>query len=223
MLTPRYYFTEDFSRFYECFLAQPHRKRTLQKGEYLWEPDKLMQKIHYIISGIARTEIEHENGRRKIISFHGSGTLFPGYHQTDFKIEQSILTKAVSDMEVLEFTRAGFGRIVEQNRQLNAALIEWYSKYVNLLLYETAHQEYNSSFVKLCNLLHLLLTAEIGEQGGALPVTQEELSDILGLSRVHLTKGLARLREEKIIETRRKRIVIINPQSLADYCSLETV
>ena len=109
MLTPRYYFSEDFSRFYDYFLTQPHRKRTIPKGEYLWEPGSLLS------------------------------------------------------------------------------------------------------------------TSEIGAQDGALSITQEELSDILGLSRVHLTKGLSRLRGEGIVETRRKHLQILNPQALSAYCSLETV
>lgn len=45
---------------------------------------------------------KHENGRRKIISFHGPGTLFPGYHTNDFRIEQALTTAALSKIEVLE-------------------------------------------------------------------------------------------------------------------------
>ena len=53
------------------------------------------QTLHYILSGAAENYVEHENVHRKIISFHGSGTVFPGYHQHDYKIERSIVTKAI--------------------------------------------------------------------------------------------------------------------------------
>ena len=156
MLTPRYFFADDFSQFYSYFLTQPHKKCFFKKGECLWESGEPFRRIHYIISGAAQNYLEHENGHRKIISFHGKGTVFPGYHQYDYKIEQSLMTTAISDMTVLEFTKNQFRQMFETNPQLSANVVEWYSMYVNRLLYETAHQEYNSSFIRLCNLLYLL-------------------------------------------------------------------
>ena len=76
MLTPRYFFTNDFLQCYEYFLSQSHRKKFYKKGDYLWEPGMPFHTIHYIISGVAQNYIEHENGHRKIISFHGNGTVF---------------------------------------------------------------------------------------------------------------------------------------------------
>ena len=218
MRTPRYFFTGDFSAFHEYFLSRPHVRRSFARGEFLWPPGEPFEHIHYIVSGTARACVEHENGRRKIVSFHGAGTLFPVYHRLDYKIELAITTEALSPVETLEFTRAGFGAMFADNPALAAALVDWYSSYVNLLLYDTAHQEYNCSFLKLCNLLYLLAPA-----GGLDAVTQEELADILGTSRVNLTRGLAQLRSEGVIRTLRGRIEITDRNALARHCSLETV
>lgn len=223
MLTPRYFFGNDFNQFYSYFLTQPHRKRFFRKGEYLWESGKPFQRIHYIISGVAQNYMEHENGHRKIISFHGEGTVFPGYHQYDYKIERSLVTTAVSDMNVLEFTKDQFRQMFETNLQLSANVVEWYSMYVNRLLYETAHQEYNSSFIRLCNLLYLLSGRQPDHIAPCISMTQDDLADILGISRVHVTRGLAQLREQEIILTRRKQIEIRDLPALAEYCSLETL
>ena len=54
-------------------------------------------------------------------------------------------------------------------------------------------------------------------------LTQEELADILGTSRVNLTRGLAQLRSEGVIRTLRGRIEITDRNALARRCSLETV
>lgn len=223
MLTPRYFFANDFNQFYSYFLTQPHRKRFFRKGEYLWESGEPFQRIHYIISGVAQNYMEHENGHRKIISFHGEGTVFPGYHQYDYKIERSLVTTAVSDMNVLEFTKDQFRQMFETNLQLSANVVEWYSMYVNRLLYETAHQEYNSSFIRLCNLLYLLSGRQPDHIAPCISMTQDDLADILGISRVHVTRGLAQLREQEIILTRRKQIEIRDLPALAEYCSLETL
>ena len=218
MHTPRYFFTGDFSAFHEYFLSRPHGRRSFARGEFLWPPGEPFGRMHYILSGAARCCVEHENGRRKIISFHGAGTLFPVYHERDYRIELAITTEALSPVETLEFSKAGFRAMFRENGTLAAALVEWYASYVNLLLYETAHQEYNGSFLKLCNLLYLLAPA-----GGLDAVTQEELADILGTSRVNLTRGLAQLRSEGVVRTRRGRVEIPDREALARRCSLETV
>lgn len=147
---------------------------------------------------------------------------FPGYHQHDYKIELSIVTKAICDMEVLEFTKEQFRHIFEENAALSACVVEWFSMYTNLLLYETAHQEYNDSCVKLCNLLYLLF---VNRAPGSeeLDVTQEDLADILGVSRVNLARNLAALREEGLICTHRRCIEVLDAGALARHCSLETL
>ena len=40
---------------------------------------------------------------------------------------------------------------------LSRQVVNWYSMYINRFLYETIHQEFNHTRIKLCNLLYLLL------------------------------------------------------------------
>lgn len=53
--------------------------------------------------------------------------------------------------------------------------------YVNRFLFETIHQEYNSSQVKLCNLLYLLTINQPSNSGLVIEMTQEDIADILGI------------------------------------------
>ena len=100
MLTPRYYFADDFRAFHDYFLAQPHKETVFRKGELLWKPGQPYDRLNYFLSGAAVHFAEHETGRRRIISFHGPGTVFPGYHTTDFRIELSLTMSALSEIRV---------------------------------------------------------------------------------------------------------------------------
>lgn len=223
MLTPRYFFSDDFRPFYEYFLTQPHVKKTFHKGDYLWEPGAPYEKIHYIISGAEIHFADHENGRRKIISFHGAGTVFPGYRQNDYKIELSLITVALSEMKVLEFTVPQFQKMFETNVALSEQVINWYSMYINRFLFESIHQEYNSSLVKISNLLYLLTVNQPANSGLVIDMTQDGLAEILGLSRVQLTRGLSELRQKEIISTTRGKVNVTNLPALAALCSSETL
>ena len=219
MLTPRYFFADDFRQFYEYFLSQPHAARTFRKGDYLWKPGQPYEKIHYIISGASIHFADHENGRRKIISFHGAGTVFPGYRQNDYKIELSLITVALSDMKVLEFTKDQFQKMFETNTALSEQVVNWHSMYINRFLFEIVHQEYNPSFVKICNLLYLLTVNQPACSGLVIDMTQEELAEILGLSRIQLTRGLSDLRKRNIISTTSGKVHVIDLPDLSRLCT----
>ena len=223
MLIPRYYFSDEYTDFYDCFLLQPHRKRNILKGEYLWNSCDFINSVYYIESGICMTSVIHEDGHQKILYFHSKGSITPGFHQTQFKIEQSIITQAISDMRVLEFSRETIYSLFLNHPQFSALAFENYAKLINIFIYETAHQEYNHSFVKLCNLLYLFTKNSPNKNPSRIDLSQEIIADILTLNRVNVARSLSRLRKEGIILSHRKWIEVINHQKLEHYCSQETL
>lgn len=223
MLIPRYYFADDFRAFHGYFLSQPHTERQFQKGDYLWKPGQPYDRIQYYVSGTSVHFSEHESGHRKIISFHGPGTIFPGYHTTDFRIELSLSTAALSNIKVLEFTIPQFKAMFESNAALSEDVVNWYSKYVNRFLFETIHQKFNSSQVKLCNLLYLLTINQPSNSGLTVEMTQEDIAGILGMSRVQITRELTHLRSRGILATTRGRLTVTDLPALASLCTEETL
>lgn len=222
MLIPRYFFANDYAELNDYFFNQPHRERHFNKNEYLWKPGECIERVYYIKSGIAQTLVEHEDGYQKILWFHSDRTVFPGCHESMFKIEKSIITKALSDMDTLEFTRSDFYLMFQTNPRLAAIVFESYAMYINLLIYETAHQEYNNSFIKLCNLLYLFSQNTPAGKTSRINLSQENIADILTINRVNAAKNLARLRDEGIIVSHRKWIELLDLPALESYCSMET-
>lgn len=219
MLSPRYFFSAGDPELYQYLLAQPHREQHFEPGEYLWKPGELIERVYYIKSGVAVASVEHENGRQKILLFAEKGSIYPGCQNSQFKIEMSITVRAISPMDTLEFQREHFYRMFQTNSRLNGFMFESYAMYINALLYETAHQGYNDSFVKLCNLLYLLAR---NRGKNTIELTQENLADILANNRVNVAKNLALLRERGIIRSHRKSLEILDMQGLEELCSLET-
>lgn len=222
MRTPRYIFAGEFQQFYDYFLAQPHTPRHFHAGETIWQPGTPHAEIHYIVRGSEMHYALHENGHRKIVSFHGGGTIFPGYHQLNFKIERALVTEALSEMDVLAFSKTQFQRMFETNTALAEAVVNWYATYVNRFLFETVHQDYNSSTLQLANLLYLLVMDQ-PESDGHLRITQENLAELLGLSRVQITRALGALRTENLVATSRGEIIVRDLTAMAARCSSETL
>lgn len=223
MLLPRYFFSDDYTEFYDYFLSKPHRRRIFEKGDMIWNLGETIRYVYYIETGIVKTFVEHENGYHKILHFHSNGTVFPGCQNTAFKIEASIGTEALTRVEVLEFTREDFYQMYQENMSLNSRVLETYSMYINLFIYETAHQDFNNAFIKVCNLLYLFSLHSPGGTPNHISLTQQEIADILAISLVNVTNNLAKLRKNGIIVSHRKWIEITDFSRLAACCSNETV
>ena len=99
-----------------------------------------------------------------------------------------LVTTALTEIRALEFTVPQFQEMFETNTALSEQVVNWYAMYVNRFLFEAVHQEYNSSLVKICNLLYLLSgSPSISSESPAAPsecavseagidLTQEELA-----------------------------------------------
>lgn len=222
---PTYYYGNDYAQFKSYFLSKNPAKKLFKKGEILWKSNELINEVYYIESGIFQSSVEHEKGYRKILSFHGPGTVFPGCHKSTFKIERSLLCIAVTDVEVLSFSRDNFYKMYQENMDLNAQVLEWYATYINLLIYCVAHQDYNSTLTKICNFLNIYLTyAPPGDTSkNTININQVMMSDILGINRVNIAKNLSRLRNEAVLITHRNSIEIIDYKKLLSYCTEESM
>lgn len=106
---------------------------------------------------------------------------------------------------------------------LAESVVNWYAMYVNRFLFETIHQEFNPSQVKLCNLLYLLTMNQPSNSGLVIEMTQEDIADILGMSRVQITRELTDLRSRGILSTTRGRLTVTDLPTLASLCTDETM
>ena len=223
MLIPRYFFSDDYTEFYDYLLSKPQRCRVFEKGDMIWNLGENIRYVYYSKSGIVKTFVEHEDGYHKILHFHSNGTVFPGCQNSTFKIEASMGTEALTRVETLEFTREDFYRMYQENMALNARVLETYSMYINLFVYESAHQDYNNTFIKVCNLLYLFSLHSPTGTPRRIELTQQEIADILAISLVNVSNNLAKLRNSGIVVSHRKWIEITDYPKLVACCSNETI
>ncbi|WP_295238229.1 Crp/Fnr family transcriptional regulator [Veillonella sp.] len=219
MTYPMYFFSEDFLSIRDLLTELPTKECFFKEGAYLWQPGDSLEYLHYIQSGVLQFSINHPTGHEKIISFHGRDTLFPVFFEGPVQLEQALEAQILADTHTIAVKRSDFHSLLALHPEVSSAVIRWYTHFVNLLLYETGHQEYNDGFSKLCNLIYLLLCRDKTE----IVISQERLGKILGMSRVHINRYLSRLKSEGIIQLHRMRIEVLDKAGLIAYCSEATV
>ena len=171
ILTPRFHFAGEFSEFEAYFRSQPHTERVYGKGDLLWKPGQPYDRLNYYVSGASVRYALHETGRRRIFSFQGPGTMLPGFHANDFRIELSLVIEALCEVRVLEFSVEVFRAMFASRSDLAKCVVNSYAKIVNRFLFESLHQEFNSSRVKLCYLLYLLTMHQPANSGLIIEMT----------------------------------------------------
>mgnify|MGYP002341841426 FL=1 len=91
------------------------------------------------------------------------------------------------------------------------------------MIYDSIHQCYSSAYVRLCNFFSIYLENRSQEKvkGNEILLTQEELARIIGVSRVQIGTILNRLRNQKIIETDRRKVIVKDTALLIEQCTEE--
>lgn len=219
METPRFLYVNEYADFEDEIMKLPHRAEHFVRGDYLWKPGEFVNRSYYIQNGIAKMICLHEDGHQRTLDFHGTGDITPGFHSTQFKIEKSICIIAVTEMDTLCFSSRDLNRLAHDNNAFANRLIEVYAKYINELIYQSCHQEFNHLRLKLCNLL-LIFSDYFPDH--EIHLSQEEIADILAVNRVNIAKAMSSLAEEGILTSSRVRIRILDPDRLKALCSEET-
>ena len=214
----QYYFSDDFSAFKDYFSEIKHSVRRYKKNEPVNGFGEPMDEMYYIISGTMAGSFIHESGNIKTSSFYGKGYLAPLYFPGEIEMMKSFAFTAVTDLEVYVFKRNTFDQYVNSNPQLNIAMYRAYIKLVSLNGQEMANQLFSTGMEKICNFFYIYLK-NTNDHENRIPFSQHNIAEFVGLNRANVAKYLKVLRDEKVIDTQRNQIIVINMEKIRRYCS----
>lgn len=193
------------------------RPRGVAGGETLFHEGAGGVAFAVVLTGRFKVVARSANGRKVLIGLVGPGDLVG---------EMAILSDAPrsADVVAIEAARVAVGSAETFRRQVLA------HRPVLLALSHSLAERLRETDVKRVDAAALdasvRLAAELLELGrryghrGAdglhidLPITQEELADLLGLSRPTVARALAQLRADGQVVTGRRRLTIIDPAKL---------
>jgi CRP-like cAMP-binding protein len=187
-------------------------EKTVEKGEtFLYEGEQY-DYIYFIVSGVVKVFKRSANGKEQILSICSVGeslndvsTFDGGGCATNMlaMTQVSLYTIRKNDMEKLFFENNKVARNVA--REL-AARVRRDSSLVEVL-----------SFDQVVSRLAKLLLKQFKVASEMLPrFTQQDLASMVGTSRVVVNRSLRILEEKRAIRLERRRIVILNEDTLKE-------
>lgn len=194
-------------------------RKKYKKGDLLTVPGTINNTTHFIHSGMMHLSLTHSSGNVKSLVFYGPGIIFPlGVvpHETPIGYEMEL--RAITDMEVTSFSYQTLRNMCVQDGELAAEILEQNCDFISYLFYQDMNRAYTSTPEHVCDILYLYLL-NVEPKDNVIPFSQNELANLVGISRSQIERILKSLRESQIIVTMRGGIQITDMPKLFAACS----
>jgi CRP-like cAMP-binding protein len=203
----------------EALLALPHRVRTVEQHHYVVREREIATQCCLMLSGFSVRHKIVARGARQIVAIHMKGDMVDLQNSVLGTADHSVqmLTKG----EIALIPRDAIQQLALARPRIGMAM--WKDTLVDGSIFREwiANVGRRDSATRLahvlCEFALRLKLAGLGEQTNyELPMTQEQLADVLGLTSVHVNRTLQALERQQLISRTQRSVTINDWQALAD-------
>lgn len=216
---PITYILEDSLVPYRSFILEhgpkPHR---YPSGTIFSQSGDVPRYLYYMLDGIVKVSTTNQRGYVRIIGFHKDNSLFvlDGLRGNQPSI---VMTEALTACTVIPITVPEFHRMCDLNPQFCRDLMLYVADVLRLMCYDAQTQSIRDATTRLASFFLLSMNSNEYKTQGCIRLSHESLASAINASHVHVSRIVAKLREEGIIATKRSRIYILDDKALRQYAS----
>ena len=188
-----------------------------RRGEIIFFENDSEKKLYLLVDGQVKLSMLSSEGREKVMTILQAGDIFGEISLFDHDphpLTAEVLEKArlmILDWNDLE-------EIIMEQPRLALKIIEALSKKTRLLTSQVRDLVFHDAKGRLANLL-IRFANDFGqdvEEGTMIEIilTHQEIANLLGVSRVTVTKTLNKLIDEGIIKIKERKIYILDDEKL---------
>jgi CRP-like cAMP-binding protein len=197
------------------------------EGEHLYYEGDTAQHVYSVYKGWVILYKSLENGNRQILRFALPGDLLCFKVGRNKVLDHSAI--AVSDTSLCVFPIDRFKKTVKELPQLAVALSSMSclisERYHSLLTTIASHPaETKVAFLLLSLYIRQRIVSgnkDDGDYCAHFPIKQEDISDALGITSIHVNRVLQSLRQKGLIECKNKCLKVPDQKALAEVAKIE--
>jgi CRP/FNR family cyclic AMP-dependent transcriptional regulator len=186
------------------------RHRQFSVGQTLFFEGDEGRDVYVLVGGLVKVVMTAASGRQVILGLESAGSVLGELSAIDGQ-PRSASAEAVTPVDVIVLRLEDFRSFLEHQPRVATELLE----VVVAKLRRTSQRQLEfvagDALARLCSCL-LLLIGRFGDgediPSVSLPIAQQELADLTGMSREAVVKGLRRLRQLGWVEANGRTIVI---------------
>jgi CRP-like cAMP-binding protein len=223
MLMPTYLFENEFTQFSDIISKYSCSELHFKKDSVIINHGETRNYSYFIIKGLVSFSIIKENGKNKISTFRGEGTIFPLYYSYKVTSMEKIMeVKAYTDVTVLKINREDLYDIMLRYPSFAVRMSDIYCKYANLLLFDINSKTFDKAFVMLSNFLYIYITHMTINK--IIPLTIDEIFEITGLPKSDISQCIEELKIRGIVSINdENQLLVIDSDKLHDISFVTTL
>jgi CRP-like cAMP-binding protein len=202
----------------------PFRQVEYARGAEIIRQDSEVSDSCLVLRGWAGRAVYLENGKRQITALHIAGDFVDLHGFTLKYMDHSVL--ALTSTEVVFVSHEEVRRVTEQSPHL--ARLLWTLTTVDGAIQRTmiASLGRRQALERLGHLLceldcRLTAVGLANDHCFEIPLTQEDLADILGLSSVHMNRMIQELRQSGFITWHGQKVALVNLDKLERFSGFD--
>jgi CRP-like cAMP-binding protein len=193
------------------------RRRRYAKGEIVFHEGDAADSLHLVVAGHLAVQVSTPDGDRVTLT-----VLSPGSHVGELSLlpgadeqQRSAAVIALDAAETMVLSRAAFQELCDGNPQVQRFLVDLMAERIR----ELSARLLEALYLGLDRRLYrcLIDLAEVYSNGSTrtiIPLTQEQLSGLVGGTRASVNQVLQRLLDQRIVELSRGKVIVLDLAAL---------
>lgn len=191
------------------------REDLIQHGE---DPEN----VHLVLTGMVCRYKVMPDGKRAIVALMLPGDICDLHVAILGRMDHNIGT--LTDSTLVKISRRTIEDLLDNHPRIRRALF-WSTLVDEAILREwlvnMGRRRADKQMAHLFCEVHARLSAVSQMQDALMPLTQEELADILGVSTVHAQRVLSQLRNQGLVTVQGSRVAVPDIERLRDFAEFE--
>ena len=189
-----------------------------EKNQMIYRQGDAADYVYYLKKGKVQIFISSAGGSEKILSIFSEGNLF-GKSSFFDKMLRTSCAKALTKSEIIVIDKKMMADIISRRPDFALDLLEYLSKTVRMF----SNQIENMSFLPADKrIARFLADNATNGKSRKIACTHDEIADLIGVSRVTVSKILGKFAQNGWIKTQYRSIKVINEGALSDFAFKET-
>jgi CRP/FNR family cyclic AMP-dependent transcriptional regulator len=201
-------------------LASVARARSFDEGEVLFHREDPDGGLFVIVSGTIKLVVEGSDGREAFITLLGRGETVGEVAVLDGG-DRSATAAAMQRVEAIYLPRDELLRFLDEHPAALRQLILILTRRLRMAYDHVAELVFHDVYGRLATKL-LALTESHGRSGSngaieiGLPLTQQDLANLVGASRESVNKAIRQFRDDGLVAFAGQRITVLRPEELRE-------
>lgn len=197
-------------------LAHIFVSRSYRRNQIIFLEEQTGDYMYLVLSGKVKVAKSAPGGKETIIAIHKAGDFFGEMSLLDGKTSPATVS-AMEDSRIISVSGADFHKYLLHNEKVMLEIIHVLCARLREV-WQTQSQSHRTADSRIrMGLYDLAEKHGVRDSHGTiidLKITHQELAEMVGTSRETVTRAMARLRDEGLVEVSGRRITLLDPQRL---------